>query len=272
MSNNQNALITHSQLVRDFKSLGVLPGQVIMLHASVKAVGKVIGGPNVILQALLDVLTPDGTLMMYAGWDDIPDFILDLPPEIRQVYYDEHPAFDPATAHAARGYGILVEFLRTFPGTQRSHNPEVSMIALGKHAKWLTQDHPMNYGYGLDSPLAKLVDIKGHVLMLGAPLDTVTLLHYAENRARLRHKNVIHYQCPVMQAGKKVWIDIEDYETGETHDNYSLEEIALAYLAQHQVSQGNVGGAQSYLFDAADLTRFAIAWLETHFGESQTNG
>ena len=53
------------------------------------------------------------------------------------------------------------------------------MAAVGAQAEWLTRDHPSDYGYGPGSPLAKLVESGGKVLMLGAPLDTITLLHYA---------------------------------------------------------------------------------------------
>lgn len=253
---------TQSQLVRDLHNLGVAPGQVIMLHSSVKAVGKLMGGPNVILQALFEVLGPEGTLMMYAGWHDIPDFVLELPRETRQRYYDAHPAFDPATARAVRENSILAEFLRTWPGAQRSHNPEASMVAVGAQARQLTQDHPRHYGYGAGSPLATLVDLKGYVLMLGAPLDTITLLHYAENRANMPHKNVIHYQCPILHNGQKVWIDVDDYDTSQEHGDYRFEEIALDYLALDRGRRTHVGNAQSFLFDAADLTTFAIAWLE----------
>ncbi|WP_406569399.1 AAC(3) family N-acetyltransferase, partial [Burkholderia cenocepacia] len=96
-------------------------------------------------------------------------------------------------------------------------NPEASMVALGIQAKQLTQDHPLDYGYGAGSPLAKLVEHKGKVLMLGAPLDTITLLHYAENRARMAHKNIVRYQCPILRDGQKVWVDVEDYDTGKEH-------------------------------------------------------
>lgn len=75
---SDRALITYSGLVEDFKTLGVAPGQVVMLHASVKSVGKIVGGPNVIIQALLSTLTPTGTLMMYAVWEDMPDFISEI--------------------------------------------------------------------------------------------------------------------------------------------------------------------------------------------------
>ena len=101
--------------------------------------------------------------------------------------------------------------------------------------------------------------------MLGAPLDTLTLLHYAENRAQMRHKRVIHYPCPILREGKRVWVEIEDYDTGEPHGDYTFEEIAREYLALGKGRQGTIGNATSYLFDAADLSAFAIAWLEQRF-------
>jgi aminoglycoside 3-N-acetyltransferase len=263
---NGEMLYTHKALVRDFNALGITAGQVVMLHASVNAVGNVMGGPNVILQALCDALGREGTLMMYAGWEDIPDFVLELPAELRTRYYEEHPPFDPAVSRAFRENSVLVEFLRTWPGSERSLNPEASMVALGKQARFLTKDHSINYGYGVNSPLAKLVALRGHVLMLGAPLDTITLLHHAETLAQLRHKRVIHYQCPMLQAGKATWVDVEDYDTGDPHDDYTFDEIAHAYLAVKTPPQGKVGSADCSLFDAADLTAFAVQWLETRFG------
>ena len=258
--------ITHSQLLADFRALGVELGQVVMLHASYKAVGDVMGGPNVIFQALLDALTPSGTLMMYVGWENLPH-LDDMPPDVKQVYYDEHPAFDPKLARAAQWNGILAEVLRTWTGVHRSENPENSMVAVGERAEWLMRDHPMNYGYGVGSPLAKLVEVNGKVLILGAPLDKITLLHHAENIAKMRNKNVVRYQCPILRDDKKVWIEVEDYDTGDPHDDYTFGEIVQAYLSVSKVQQGLVGNAPSYLFDAQDLWKFAIDWLEAHFGQ-----
>lgn len=255
-----------SQLLADFRALGVQPGQTIMLHASVKAVGEVMGGPNTILQTLLDALTPTGTLMMYVGWNDIPDDIGELDEDEQAAYYAEHPPFDPATARAVRDHSILAEFFRTWPGAVRSLNPEASMSAVGAQAEWLTADHPLDYGYGTGSPLDKLTQRGGQVLMLGAPLDTITLLHHAEFRAKLRQKNIVHYRCPILRDGQTVWVDVEDYDTGDPHDDYSFEEIGQAYVAAGNGRQGKVGGAHAYLLDAAHLVEFAVAWLEERFG------
>lgn len=257
---------TQSQLMANFRELGVAPGQIVMLHASVNEVGEVMGGPNVIIQALLDVLGQDGTLMMYAGWHDIPDFIQEYSIQERQIYYDEYPVFDPAIARAVRDNSILAEFLRTWPGAHRSLNPEASMVAVGAQARQLTVDHPINYGYGPGSPLARLVEMGGQVLLLGAPLDTLTLLHYAEDRARMQHKNIVRYQYPILRDGHRVWVDVEDFDTGEHHADYTFEQIAGLYLSAGHGQRGVVGSAMSYLFNAAHLSTFAIDWLEANFG------
>ncbi len=259
--------LTPSQLHESFVTLGIQPGQVVMLHASVKAIGPVLGGPNTILQALLDTLTPSGTLMMYAGWEDIPDDLDDLPELERQRWIDHFPPFDPATARAVRDNSILAEFLRTWPGAHRSLNPEASMVAVGAQAAALTRDHPLNYGYGRGSPLERLAQANGSVLLLGAPLDTITLLHYAEAIAQMRHKAVVRYGVPLLREGQRVWVEIEDFETGDPHDDYEFEQIAQAYLDSGQGRKGTVGQAAAYLFDAAGLVAFAVEWLETHFGK-----
>lgn len=258
--------IAKHDLITSLQQLGLSSGQMIMVHASIKAVGNVMGGPNTVMQALLDTVTLEGTVMMYLGWEDIPDFVLELPEGERTFIYANYPPFEPLTARAARGYGVLAEVLRSWPGVQRSMNPEASMGAIGKDAAWLVHEHPLNFGYGAGSPLAKLVESGGQVLMLGAPLDTITLLHYAENIAQFSPKQTIHYQCPIMLNGKTVWMDIDDYNTGEAHADYEFEQIAHAYLATGKGRTGIVGNAQSYLFDARDLVNFAVRWLEQRFG------
>jgi aminoglycoside 3-N-acetyltransferase len=269
MADSNDRLVTRSQLVDELQALGVTAGQIVMAHASVKAIGRIMGGPNVIVQALLDTLTPTGTLMMYVGWEDIPDFVVSLPPDLQQEYHAEHPPFDPRIARAVRDHGILAEIVRGWPGARRSLNPEASVAAIGAQAEWITQNHPLDYGYGAGSPLERLVEARGQVLMLGAPLDTITLLHYAENRAQMRHKRVIHYSCPILREGERVWVEIEDYDTGEPHGDYAFEGIAHDYLALGKGRQGTIANAPSYLFDAADLSAFAISWLGERFGETR---
>jgi aminoglycoside 3-N-acetyltransferase len=263
--------ITQQQLVADLQQLGVSAGQVLMVHSAVRAVGPLIGGPNIIIQALLDALTPAGTLLMYVGWQEAPSDSGTLPATEQALFRAACPPYDPRIARAVRDHGILVEWFRTWPGVLRSAHPDCSMAALGAQAAWLTADHPLRYGYGNGSPLHKLCEMGWAVLMLGAPLDTITLLHYAEDRADVPNKRVKCYQCPILIDGQTVWVDLEEYDTSDTviDADYQFDTIAQDYLATGQGRSGLIGRAQSYLFNAADLAAFGVRWLEERFGASE---
>ncbi len=270
---NLEDFILHNQLIQDLFNLGLRPGDLVMVHASMRAVGHVLGGPDMVIQALLDVLGPTGTIMAYTDWEfaaqhfTVEQGIEALEPRLLEAW----PAFDPRTARARRDYGVFPEFLRTWPGAQRSGNPGASVAALGARAVWLCQDHPLNYGYGPGSPLAKLVEAMGKVLLLGSPLDSVTLLHYAEHLANLPGKRVIRYQEPLLINGVKTWVTIEEFDTSQpvvasAPENY-FELICQQFLDAGKGSRGVVGKASSTLFDAAALVQFAVRWMEEHYGE-----
>jgi len=261
--------ITKSRLIADFRKLGVERGDTIMLHASVKSVGWIVGGPDVIIQALLDVLGADGTLMMYVGWEDSPYRLNEWNMEWQQAYLKECPPFDPKTSRAYRKWSILTEYLRTWPGAFRSSNPEASCAAVGARAKWLTENHPLQYGYGPGSPLAKLCETNGKVLLLGALFDTITLLHYAEHIARVSNKRIVRYKMPILLEGKRVWVKIEEFDTcgnilPDAREYFEI--IPRECLSYGKGRSGKVGAAQSYLFKANELVKFAVEWLERKYG------
>ncbi len=272
MSEPEPLLVTRSQIARELAGLGVAPGQVVMLHASVKAVGWVVGGPDVVIRALLDVLTPRGTLLMYVGWEDAPYHLAEWPEDRQRAYLEECPPFDPATSPAVRKWSILTEYLRAWPGARRSQHPEGSFAAVGAQAEWLTKDHPLQYGYGTGSPLARLCEAGGRVLLLGAPFDTITLLHYAEHLASVPNKRTVRYKMPVLREGKRAWLDLEEFDTSkgiadwEGGDYFPV--IAPEFLASGKGRAGKVGGARCYLFDAAELVEFGVSWMERTFGKN----
>lgn len=247
-----------------------------MLHASVSAIGWVVGGPDVVLQAILDVIGPEGTLMMYVGWEEDRYLTLALEQGLGEAYFTECPPFDPQRSRANRKWSILTEYLRTWPGACRSDHPEASVAAVGAKAKWITENHPLHYPYGPGSPLAKLCEAEGKVLLLGAPLNTLTILHHAETLARVPNKRLMRYKMPMLREGKKVWVEIEDIDTSRGVFDWKggdyFEAIAREYLASGKGRTARVGAAESYLFDAAGLVRFAIGWMERMFGEAGALG
>ncbi len=103
-------LLTKSQLIAELRALGVREGGVVMLHASVRKLGWIVGGPRVVLDALLALLTPSGTLMMLASWEGNPYGMAEWPEAQRAAWLAECPPFDPATSPADhREMSILAE-------------------------------------------------------------------------------------------------------------------------------------------------------------------
>lgn len=254
----------------DLDRLGVRPGQVVMLHASVKEIGWVVGGPEIVLQSLLDLLTPSGTLMMMVSWEDHPYELNSWSAEKQQQYLAELPTFDPQTARADhRELSILTEYLRTQPGAVRSRHPLSSFAAIGAKANWLMENHPYQYGCGPGSPLAKLHELGGKVLSLGAPFETLTLLHYAEHLVNITDKKIVRYKMPVLVAGQREWVELEEYDTDNGIVEWPGEDyfklIVQDYLKAGQGNTGKVGQAASYLIEAQDVSAFGVSWMERNF-------
>ena len=266
--------VTRSQLASDLDALGVRAGGILMVHTRMSAIGWVVGGSETVVRALLDVLGPQGTLSAYASWEEHVYHATDWPPEHRDAYLAEPPAFDPSTAEAARDHGRIPERVRTWPGAARSSHPEASVVAVGAEAKWLTDTHPWNDGYGEDSPFARLVESGGQVLLLGAPLETTTLLHHAEAIARATPKRRVTFRVAMAEAGgvaEATFTDIETSAGGFAYEDLGLDEDSFAVIAREALAagigvRGHVGRAESHLFGAAELTAFAVSWLEDRFG------
>ena len=227
---------TRRSLLQDLRRLGVRAGDLVMVHASLRRLGPVVGGAAVVVQALLDAVGPEGTLLAYVDFE--PFFDLDElsgPGEPGQAGRDDTvadiPAFDPRIARAALDHGVLHEVMRTWPGARRSSHPDAGVVAIGPRAEWLVHEHPFRYGYGEGTPFARAVEANVRVLMLGAPLDTITLLHYAEHLARIPDKRVITYRRLMAGHEGPVWIDFEEFDTSEPV-NARLPENVFEQIAE----------------------------------------
>lgn len=262
-------------LVRDLGLLGLSAGGVAMVHCRMSALGRVVGGAETVVRALLDVLGPEGTLAAYTGWQDEPPEDLDaLDEETRRVYLEEHPAYDPRVARARRDHGRIPETLRTWPGARHSGHPEAGVAAVGARARWLTAPHPYDDAYGAGTPYARLVEAGGRVVVLDAPLDTVTLVHHAEAVAEVPGKRRVSYEAPVLVNGERVWRTFHDIDTTTGALPYErvigerdyVEYLSGAALEAGAGRSGRVGEAAAYLFDARGLAESSVGWIERNFG------
>jgi aminoglycoside 3-N-acetyltransferase len=257
-------MYSRRQLADDFRAAGVAPGDTVMVHASVRAVGEVAGGPDQIHLALKDALTPEGTLVMYASCPRHVDEVGRGNPTAAEEteILEKLPAFDADTARSARDNGALVEMLRTYPGA--GVNAHVArFVVWGERAEYLISRQPWSYAFGRDSALERFAEVGGKILLLGCDHDTVTFLHYAEHVVDIPGKRVARYKVPVEEGGRRVWRDMEEFDTADAgvHPNWPprfFAKIADTYLAQAGSRGARVGDAMSYLLDARGLLDFAL--------------
>lgn len=252
---------TRPGLAADLRALGLQPGMTVLVHSSLTSLGWVSGGPVAAIQALMDVLTSQGTLVMpaFSGYSD-PTY-WENPPVPRswiEVIHATMPAYDPATA-PTRGMGLIAGSFRTWPSVLRSQHPLDSFCAWGAHAQEVIADHALDDGLGEASPLARIFELNGHVLLLGVGFDSNTSFHLAEHRApRIRRR--LSQKVPILggQGRELVSISEIDYST----DGFPT--IGQALEAAGRVRLGPVGSATARLFSQPECVDFACDWFRRH--------
>ncbi|WP_045235192.1 aminoglycoside N(3)-acetyltransferase [Deinococcus pimensis] len=250
---------TRACLAADLRELGVQPGMTLMVHASLSALGWVAGGANAVIEALQDVLTPEGTLAMPTFTAGLTDPSVWQNPPVPETWWpiirEETPAYDPRTT-PTRGMGAVAEVFRSYPGVRRSAHPHVSVSALGPNATFVTEGHELSNSMGETSPLARLYDLGAFVLLLGTEKNSS--LHLAEDRADFRERIV--KGAPVWQEGRRVWVTFEDVD----YDDGIFPPLKAELEAAGLVRMGRVGSAASRLMSQRDVVDFATRWFRTH--------
>jgi aminoglycoside 3-N-acetyltransferase len=172
---------------------------------------------------------------------------------------DHTPAYNPLTT-PTEGMGRVPELFRTWPGAVRSAHPAFSLAALGPKADYLVADHALNEDAGDCSPLGKLYELDGHVLLLGVDHWNNTSLHLAEFRANYPGKRTIATGSALLVDGRRQWVT---YETPET-DSDDFGEIGDAFDAAHNIAIRHINEAQVRFFRQRLVVDFAVAWMEQH--------
>jgi aminoglycoside 3-N-acetyltransferase len=158
--------LVHADLVGGFRDLGLAADMGVMVHSSLRSFGHVEGGPAAVVAALMEVLTPQGTLMM-------PSFNHGAPfgPSGPGTY---HPGETPTTN------GAIPDTFWRMPRVARSLNPTHAFAAWGAHAERYTALHHRTLTMGPDSPLGLLLRDDGYGLLLGVGYTSNTFHHAVE--------------------------------------------------------------------------------------------
>lgn len=268
--NPKENLVTKKQLITQLVQLGIKNADTLIIHVSLKRIGWLVGGPEILIQAIQEIIGQNGNLIMYVGWEDGPYTMRGWSEEKKEIYRKNTPGFNPKTSRATIEFSLLAEVFRTLPDVKRSLHPDGSFSAWGKDSDWIVSDHSFHYGYGEKSPLKKFLDLDGKIVLIGAPLGTATFLHYVESVASLPNKRKIQYSMPIAgENGKVEWVEIEEYDTELGIVNYNgdyFEDCVKDYISFKDIHHKKIGSAPSYLFDSKELFPFAKRWMESKLG------
>ncbi|MEU1182684.1 AAC(3) family N-acetyltransferase [Streptomyces sp. NPDC005820] len=249
-------LVTRETLAAQLRELGVEPGEILLVHSSLRSLGWVCGGAVAVVQGLRDALGPNGTLVVPTQTGELSDPAVWSRPPVPREWWDTiratMPAYDPLVT-PSRGLGVIPETVRTWPGALRSAHPQTSFAALGARAAEVVEGHATDCRLGERSPLARLERLGARVLLLGAGYDTCTSFHLAEYRI----------PAPLVEIGRPGphgWETVTEVSI----DSDRFDELGHDYERDRPVVRGKAGAADVRLFPVADAVAYAERWLAVH--------
>lgn len=254
-------VITKETIIKELKSVGLGKDDIVMVHTSLKSMGYVCGGAQTIIEALIDVVGENGTIMMptqsWKNLDPETGVHWDADESDWQLIRENWPAYDKKIT-PTNTMGAVAEMFRSWPGSIRSDHPARSVCAWGKYADYLTKDHELSNIFGEGSPIARLYELDAKVLLLGVGYDKNTSIHLADARAEYPGKHDCIEHSAVMENGVRVW---KEYKTLFV-DGEDFEEIGAAFEKEKKFACGKIGDADIKLMSQRDIVDFSVKWIE----------
>lgn len=225
-------------VVEQFVDLGVKRSGVLLVHTAFSKVKPVEDGPRGLIAALQAAIGPDGTLVMPSMSDD-----------------DDTP-FDPKLTSCV-GMGVVADMFWRMPGVLRSDSPH-AFAASGPHAAQITSPHPVDVPHGLDSPVGRVYDLDGQVLLLGIDHTANTTIHLAESMAKVRYG--IEKYAMIRNEGMPTRVYYR--ETDHCCQNFAL--VGDWLKTRGLQITGRVGHGEARLARSRDILTVALEQLKAN--------
>jgi len=231
-----NNEVSKQQVVEQLHALGVAAGHVLLVHTSFRAVRPIEGGPRGLIHALRESIGPEGTLVTPA-WTG-----------------SDEEVFDRKTTRAAEMLGVVPDTFWRMPGVLRSDHP-FAFAAAGPHASLVTGDPFIVPPYSPQSPLARVHELDGRVLLLGVGHDANTTVHLAEILSGVPYRVPKHITIEFGKRRMRI-----DYLEND-HCCQRFEFLDEWLRARGLQSEGPVGHAQARLMRARDVVQVVCEQL-----------
>lgn len=231
-------MITKDDICFSLELMDIHKGDTLLLHSALTAIGPVEGGADTVIDAFLEAIGSEGTLVMstLTGW---------------------FAPFDAATTPSAVGW--LSEVFRRRPGVLRSLHPVHSVAAYGKNAEAITRDHDKcETGCGAGTPYLKIASLGGKAVLLGVDMDRNTTMHSMEEAIDAKYLHTLRIPAPTY---------IEDYR----NRTFTLKKFPpghrdflsmTPYLRTHDLMvEGMIGSARVKVIDVRGMFKLGEAML-----------
>lgn len=230
--------VTAAEIRGGLRALGLRAGDRVIVHGSLSSIGWVEGGADAVVDALLDVVTADGTVLM-------PTFTSRA---------DEDP-FHPERSPSLTGQ--ITEALRTRPDAVRSDHPTHSVAAVGADAASLTRDHEPMASLGKGSPVHRMIEAGASILLLGVDHTSNSSIHVAEALTDLPYRDQTRTARSVDDDG-----EVEAVTANSVHCSDGFGSVETVAERAGILTRGVVGNAAVQLMDGAELVSLVAELLE----------
>lgn len=268
MTINTNELpLTASLIANQLALAGVGKGTTLLVHSSMKSMNRwIVGGETAVIAGLELALGEEGTLVMPTHSSDLSEPSLWQQPPVPEPWWpiirEEMPPFRPDVT-TTRGMGAIPECFRKREGVLRSSHPQLSFAARGPHAREIIEQHSLEHGLGEKSPLARMYELDGKVLLLGVGHHRNTSLHLSEHRASYKGKEIGMQGAPILVDGERNWVEYEEvgYDSGDFHH------IGAEFEKEPgRVRISKLGDAELRLMSIRELVDYGVRWMERNRG------
>jgi aminoglycoside 3-N-acetyltransferase len=244
------------RILQDIQDIGVRGGDALVVHASMRAIGKVTGGADAVIDALLEAVGPAGAILAPAfnGENYVPETWPEQLQDPRFRAEMENNDYNPEGINVGE-VGILAERLWRREDALHSFHPTLSFAAVGgPNAAFLTERAPFHYPLGANSPLARLHQLNGGVLLLGVGHNANSSLHLAE----------VWADAPYARRGRRIRTGAVESEImqGSPECSAGFWKIEPVLRQARILKTGYVGNAPSQYMRLQHVASMAIEMLK----------
>lgn len=251
-------IITKEDIKQQLSNIGVQRGMLLFVDANSSTLGYITGGIQTFIEALMETVGYDGTLVMpcftQKNLDPACHGATSIQRENWDLVRDHALPFDRKLNAPDTEDEMIHQFLRN-EGVLRSYHPIYSFAAWGKYAKIICDKHPLHFGMSKESPLGKLSDLNGFVLLAGCGYEACTMFQLARYSGDQLPIKIL--SAPIEQNNRMVWKDMLDLD----FDNSGFEVIGEVMEERKIVKNMYINTARCRFFSAREAVNIATAYF-----------